>query len=195
MAQTRSIKTKLIMAVLALVASVALMAVTADDANAAGVTEIRSVENDSPYYVYLRNYEAKDSSGRPLYTQIRPHGSVSYNKPVPWARDHVEFNQGHYIELGFRQGYINAPDACFFLSNICPEVAIWQEGHNRPVNPGDFIRSSRYRHYRTGKFLYSNWAPPVPGASHTGGSRNLIISAGEHPTTGFAVMQLYLERA
>jgi hypothetical protein len=44
MVQALSIRTKLIVAMLALVASVALMGMTADDAHA-GVTEIRNIYN------------------------------------------------------------------------------------------------------------------------------------------------------
>jgi hypothetical protein len=52
MVETLSMRTKLLMAVLSLIASVALMGVTADAANASGVTEIRDVQNFTPYFVY-----------------------------------------------------------------------------------------------------------------------------------------------
>src|SRR5215204_7112495 len=105
MVQALSIRTKLIMAMLALVASVILMGVTANAANAAGVTEIRWVENHTPYYVYVWNHE---SGARTL---ISPNSAVSYNQWVPWATNADEFNRGKYIEIGW-QGKGQFSDPC-----------------------------------------------------------------------------------
>src|SRR3712207_712415 len=129
MVQTLSIRTKLIMAMLALVASVALMGMTADDANAAGVAEIRWVENHTPYYVDVRNHESGATK------LIAPNSAVSYNQWVPWATNADEFNRGKYIELGF--SWHNSSSPCGIYGAGCPHLAIWQEGHNRQPYPGD----------------------------------------------------------
>jgi hypothetical protein len=184
MVQALSIRTKLIMAMLALVASVALMGMTADDANAAGVTEIRWVENHTPCYVYVWNHET--TTDRFRATMIPPYSAVSYNQWVPWARDAVEFNRGKYIELGFYGREQSLSKLCTLPYHPSPRLAIWQEGHNRPLYPGDKIRYTR----ATGTtFYYNPSAPPMAGASDTGGRRDLIIRYTIEPTTGSATMQ------
>src|SRR5215204_880314 len=134
MVQTLSIRTKLIRAMLALVASVALMGMTADDAKAAGVTEIRWVENHTPYPAYLWNHETK------AVYQIFPHTAVSVNQRIPWARNPDEFKEGHYIEIGWL-GIFRPGDPCTL--GKCAQLAIWQESHNTPPNPGDLVRYTR----------------------------------------------------
>ena len=168
MVQALSIRTKLIMAMLALVASVALMGMTADDANAAGVTEIRWVENHTPYGVYFWNHETG------VRKSIAPYTAVSVNSRVPWATNKYEFGEGKYIELGFT-----------FPTDL-RRIAIWQEAHNRPPWPGDKIRYYRSLGTNTGLF-YNSSAPPMPGASNTGGRRNLIIRYTQK-STGYPVM-------
>jgi hypothetical protein len=182
MVQALSIRTKLIMAMLALVASVVLMGMTADDANAAGVTEIRWVENHTPCYVYVENHE----SG--AYKLIAPYSAVSYNQWVPWARNASEFDRGKYIELGFYGQVQSLSKLCEFPAVYRPGLAIWQEGHNRQPYPGDKIRYTRPTP-RTTEFYYNPSAPPMAGASDTGGRRNLIIRYTIKPTTGSAIMQ------
>ena len=173
MVQTLSIRTKVIMAMLALVASVALMGVTADAANAAGVTEIRDVQNFTPYYVYFWNHE------NDTYTLIFPNSRWSVNQWVPWATNADEFKAGKYIELGFVPApFGTTPPACYFPPLPCPHYAIWQEGHNRQPYPGDFIRYTHpdvFRPNASPGFQYTRDAPPMVGASQTGGRRNLII--------------------
>jgi hypothetical protein len=182
MVQALSIRTKLIMGMLALVASVALMGMTADDANAAGVTEIRWVENHTPYTVYVRNHESGATK------LISPYSAVSYNQWVPWATNADEFNRGKYIEIGWK-GTGQYP--CYFPYEyvVCPQLAIWQEGHNRQLNPGDFIRYAC-------EMKYNPSAPPMAGASHTGGRRNLIIRHTDVPRSyccnEYALMQASL---
>jgi hypothetical protein len=56
MVQALSIRTKLIIAMLALMASVALMGVTARDAHAA-VTEMRTIYNNTSQTYYVKNHE------------------------------------------------------------------------------------------------------------------------------------------
>jgi hypothetical protein len=182
MVQALSIRTKLILAMLALVASVVLMGVTANAANAAGVTEIRLVKNNTPYYVYIQNHESR------AYKLIPPYGVVSYNQWVPWATNTDEFNRGKYIEVGF-----STEDACpdfVPLPNFCPGLAIWQEGYNRQPYPGDKIRYTRGIPY---SFSYNRYAPPMAGDSNTGGRRNLIITYTPDPRDSLhAVMQARL---
>ena len=176
MVQALSIRTKLILAMLALVASVALMGMTADDANAAGVTEIRWVENHTPCSVRIWNHESGATK------LIAPYSAVSYNQWVPWATNADEFNRGKYIELGFYQeGRSSQP--CLPSIGVpiyAPRLAMWQEGHNRQPYPGDKIRYTR----PTGsKFYYNPSAPPMTGASDTGGRRNLSITSTFVPRT------------
>lgn len=181
MVQALSIRTKLIMAMLALVASVVLMGMTAEDANAAGVTEIRWVENHTPYPVYVRNHE----SG--ALKLISPYSAVSYNQWVPWATNEDEFNRGKYIQIGWQGDgqYDGVGNPC--ILGLCPTFAIWQEGHNRQPYPGDKIRYTRAKGL---KVSYTLYAPPMAGASDTGGRRNLIIRYTPHPTDpSYPVMQ------
>jgi hypothetical protein len=181
MVQTLSIRTKLIMAMLALVASVALMGVAADDANADGVTEIRDVQNFTPYFVYAWNHE------NGTYRLIFPNSAYQYNQWVPWATNANEFNGGKYIELGFVRSRFGAtPDPCFISFAACPQYAIWQESTNRQPNPGDFIRYTR-------SLQYTPSAPPMVGDSKAGLRRNLIISYSLDPN-GVAVMHASLEK-
>jgi len=178
MVQTLSIRTKLIMAMLALVASVALMGVTADAANAAGVTEIRWVENQTPFYVYVWNHESGAS------TVISPNSAVSYNQWVPWATNADEFNRGKYIELGWLYSGTSGgfPFPCLQGAR-CPELAIWQEGDKIR-----YTRSSWYEGPGVG-FQYRPSAP-MAGASNTGGRRILKIRHTIAPTNPrHAIMQ------
>jgi hypothetical protein len=123
MVQTLSIRTKLIMAMLALVASVALMGVTAADANAAGVTEIRWVENHTRFPVYVENHEPIPDT----QMLVAPYTARSVNQRIPWVFNASDFDSGHYIELGY-----------LFPFEL-PRHAIWQE--NRAGS--DKVRYSR----------------------------------------------------
>ena len=168
MVQTLSIRTKLIVAMLALVATVALMGVTAHDAHAQ-VTEIRKVFNNTRYDVYLWNREA--TSGKRLY--VHAGQTESFNEWVPWATDSTDFNRGHYIEIGFTAGLYT----CGGLGE-CPQRAIWQEARNNQPYPGDFIRYDSAGYF--GHALhYTDQAPPMAGDSATGGRRDLIINLSQ----------------
>jgi hypothetical protein len=161
MVQALSIRTKLIMAMLALVASVALMGMTADDANAAGVTEIRWVENHTPHPVYVWNHE----SG--AYKVISPNSAASYNQWVPWAFGREFFYRSH-IELGYLW-----PNT----SKVVPRIAIWQENRNTDPYPGDKVRYTNAQGTINSWHLnYNSQALPISGNSSTGGRRNLIIT-------------------
>jgi len=161
MVQTLSIRTKLIMAMLALVASVALMGMTADDANAAGVTEIRWVENHTPYYVYVENHEPVPNTKM----LVAPYTARSVNQRIPWVFKDTDFNSGHYIELGY-----------LFPFEV-DRLAIWQENRDTGSHPGDKVRYSRADQNPNGSWYlsYRPDAPPIPGNSNTGGRRILII--------------------
>jgi hypothetical protein len=191
MVQVLSIRTKLIIAMLAFVASVALMGVTADAANAA-VTDIQTVHNFSPYFVYVWNHEHNGPNAL-----IFPRSSRSYNQWVPWATNKDEFNAGHYIEFGFDPVSIgDGQPPCGISGVTCPQYAIWQEYTPKQPYPGDLIR-----YVRPGcdtscappdyMFQYTTSAPPMPGIAQVGGERDLFIWSTEDPR-GFAIMHAYL---
>jgi hypothetical protein len=174
MVQTLSIRTKLIVAMLALVASVALMGMTADDANAQ-VTEIRWVENHTRFPVYVKNHETK---ARML---VPPYSARSVNQRIPWVIDNTppvtDFDRGHYIELGYSYPY---------AENKLPRFAIWQEG--------DRVRYTKAKGTGLGEF-YLNYDPkasPISGNSSTGGRRILIITftGWEITSSGVAVPRM-----
>jgi len=163
MVQTLSIRTKLIMAMLALVATVTLMGVTADAANAAGVTEIRWVENHTPFPVYVENHEPNPNTKM----VVAPNTARSVNQRIPWVFRETDFGRGHYIELGYLYpySYVNLP-----------RLAIWQENRDSQPYPGDKVRYTKAE--RTFSSWYLNYDPkawPIPGNSNTGGRRILII--------------------
>jgi hypothetical protein len=124
MVQALSIRTKLIMAILALVASVALMGATADDAHAA-VTEIRTIHNYTGKTVYAWNHE----SGRLVI--IKPDQTAFFNQWVPWCTSMTDFYNGHYMEVGYIDDY----------GVKVHRYSIWQRG--------DWIRYTNVRGYQT----------------------------------------------
>jgi hypothetical protein len=146
MVQALSIRTKLIMAMLALMGSVALMGVTADDAHA-GVTEIRSVYNNTDKTVYLWNRE----SG--LRITISPNYKGFFNQWVPWCSDSWEFDHNHHIEVGYWEN-----------GKPVHKYTIWQQykwGQDR-------IRYTALR-------AYDPNATAMPGMSRVNGRRDLVL--------------------
>jgi hypothetical protein len=146
MVQALSIRTKLIVAMLALVASVALMGMTADDAHA-GVTEIRNIYNYTGKWVYVWNHE----SG--YRVSIAPNGDVLANQWVPWCSSGSEYNRGKYIEVGYWEG-----------SGTVKKYSIWQQNRNGQ----DRIRYTK-------KITYDPYAVAMPGASTVDGRRDLVL--------------------
>ena|SRR5215203_1079744 len=162
MVQTLSIRTKLIMAMLALVATVALMGVTADAANAAGVTEIRWVENHTPFPVYVENHKENPNWNM----VVPPYTARSVNQRIPWVFNKGDFDSGHYIELGY------------LYPTPLPRLAIWQENRDNEPWPGDKVRyTEAVPKVSAGwYFNYDPKAQPISGNWNTGGRRNLIIT-------------------
>jgi hypothetical protein len=146
MVQALSIRTKLIMAMLAVVASVALMGMTADDAHA-GVTEIRNIYNNTSKTVYVWNHE----SG--YRATIPSNGGVLASQWVPWCINSTDYNKGHYIEIGYLENgmYVH-------------KYSIWQQ--NR-----DWQDKIRY----TSNRAYTSFAEAMPGASNVDGRRDLLL--------------------
>jgi hypothetical protein len=160
MVQALSIRTKLIMAMLALMRSVALMGVTADDAHA-GVTELRTVYNKTGKTVYLWNHE------NGWITTILPEGSAtpfssvgkaSFNQWVPWCTWGGEFDKGKYIEVGYFENGMRVH-----------KYSIWQE--NRRESDGFWRDRIRYTKYRS----YVSDAQAMPGYSAVDGRRDLYL--------------------
>jgi hypothetical protein len=151
MVQALSIRTKLIMVMLALVASVALMGVTADDAHAA-VTEMRTIYNTTDQTYYVKNLE----SGKIVY--IYPGRSASFNQWIPWCTSSSDYSWKHYIEIGV-------------ISNGARvyKYSIWQQ--NRRESDGVWRDRIRYTTLRG----YDPNAQPIDGASTVGGWRDLYI--------------------
>jgi hypothetical protein len=163
MVQTLSIRTKLIMAMLALVATVTLMGVTADAANAAGVTEIRWVENHTPFPVYVENHEPNPNTKM----LVAPNTARSVNQRIPWVFDKTDFERGHYIELGYLYPYSYVD---------LERLAIWQENRGSIPYPGDKVRYTEAEGtFGSWRLNYDPEAGPIPGNSNTGGRRILII--------------------
>jgi hypothetical protein len=146
MVQALSIRTKLIMAMLAMVASVALMGMTADDAHA-GVTEIRNIYNYTGKTVYVWNHE----SGRRI--TIADRRNEVFNQWVPWCVDSTEYDKNKYIEVGYIEN-----------GNLVHKYSIWQQ---------DKGGQDRIRYFD--QRSYSTYAQPMPGASQVGGRRNLYL--------------------
>jgi hypothetical protein len=167
MVQTLSIRTKLIMAMLALVASVALMGVTADTANAQ-VTEIISVCNYTNQDIYIWNHE----SGKRIVIAPAPakgppplQTCKGFNEWVPWAWNADRFDEGHFIEVGYVETFI-------FCGAIryCPRFSFWQERRK----DGDHIRWTGQLPPE-GPLKYRAYADPMPGDSDTGDPDFLYI--------------------
>jgi hypothetical protein len=148
MVQALSIRTKLIVAMLALVASVALMGATADDAHAA-VTEMRTIYNTTSQKYYVKNLE----SGKIVY--IYPNSSATFNQWIPWCTSSSDYSWKHYIEVGVIAPYTGAR---------VYKYSIWQQ--NR-------YGLDRIRYTSLGR--YDPSAPPIDGASTVGGWRDLYI--------------------
>ena len=148
MVQALAIRTKLIIAMLALVGSVALMGVTAEDAHAA-VTEMRTIYNETDQTYYVWNHE----SGKVVY--IPSGGSAVFNQWIPWCTSSTDYNRNHFIEVGV-------------IANNGARVyqySIWQQNRNW---------QDRIRYTSLG--AYDPYARPMEGASTVGGWRNLYIS-------------------
>jgi hypothetical protein len=152
MVQALPIRTKLIMAMLALLGSVALMGVTADDAHA-GVTEIRTVHNKTDKTVYLWNHE------NGWVMTIRPYGTASWNQWVPWCTWAGEFDKGKYMEVGYLENGMRVH-----------KYSIWQE--NRREFDGVWRDRIRYTKYRA----YNRDAQAMPGYSAVDGRRDLYLN-------------------
>jgi hypothetical protein len=146
MVQALSIRTKLIMAILALVASIALMGATADDAHA-GVTELRTVYNYTGKTVYVWNHESGSIK------LINPSGNVFFNQWVPWSAGSTDFYRGKYIEVGYIQNGVKVH-----------KYSIWQQNRNSQ----DRIRYTQLRGYDAN-------AQPMPGVSTVNGRRDLVL--------------------
>jgi hypothetical protein len=166
MVQTLSIRTKLIMAMLALVASVALMGVTANDANAA-VTVITKVCNETNKEIYIWNHE----SGKRI--QIAPAGDrpprrtcQDFNEWVPWAWTADRFDEGHYIEVGNVETFYECGGIVY-----CARFSFWQE-HRK--SDGDKVRYTG-QNPPDGPRNYRSYADPIPGSNITGSRRSLYI--------------------
>jgi len=156
MVQVLSIKSKLILAILALVASVALMGMTADDAHA-GVTEIRNVYNNTGKTVYLWNHE------NGYRVTIAPGQQVLINNWVPWCTGYTDFNRGHFIEVG----YVNGGSHVY-------KYSIWQQNRNG---------LDRIRYTAITPMNYSPTAQAMPGASSVDGRRDLVLFDLDQPAT------------
>jgi hypothetical protein len=157
MVQALSIRTKLIMVMLALVGSVALMGVTAEDAHAA-VTEMRTIHNETGQTYYVWNHE----SGKVVY--IPSHGRAVFNQWIPWCTSSTDYNWNHFIEVGV----IASNGARVY------KYSIWQQNRNG---------QDRIRYTTLGR--YDPYAPPVDGASTVGGWRDLYIGAlAQHHSDG-----------
>jgi hypothetical protein len=163
MVQTLSIRTKLIMAMLALVASVALMGVTADTANAQ-VTTITGVYNYTNQEIYIWNHE----SGKRI--EIAPAGKVPtrvfFNEWVPWAWKADHFDEGHFIEVGNVETFYECGGIGY-----CPRFSFWQE---KRKSDGDHIRYTG-QNPPDGPLKYRAYADPMPGDSDTGDTNHLCI--------------------
>ena len=146
MVQVLSIKSKLIMAMLALVASVVLMGMTADDAHA-GVTEIRSIYNYTGKTVYVWNHETGH------YVTIGNTGNSLLNQWVPWTASYTDYNRGKYIEVGYIEN-----------GALVHKYSIWQQNRNWQ----DRIRYTKLR-------SYDPYAQAMPGASSVDGRRDLVL--------------------
>ena len=163
MVQALSIKTKLIMAMLALVGSVALMGATADDAHA-GVTELRTVYNYTGKTVYIWNHES--GSLKLIY----PGSNVFLNQWVPWCAGSTDFYRGKYIEVGYIESGVKVH-----------KYSIWQQNRNGQ----DRIRYTKLRGY-------DPYAQPMPGASGVDGRRDLVLSNLDAAATSYSTgVRLY----
>jgi hypothetical protein len=146
MVQLLSMRTKLIMAMLALVGSVALMGVTADEAHA-GVTEMRSIYNYTGKTVYAWNHE----SGKLVI--INPGGNSFFNQWIPWCTGSTDFYRGKYIEIGYIENGVKVH-----------KYSIWQQNKGGQ----DRIRYTKLRGYDPS-------AQAMPGASTVDGRRDLVL--------------------